>query len=72
MKTYRHMMLVTLLVLALGMLGSAVVAQSEPVVVTWWTEDYIDLDQINETLVAPIQRRSPGHPTGHHAPGRAE
>ncbi|MBK8027460.1 MAG: extracellular solute-binding protein [Chloroflexi bacterium] len=59
MKTYRHMMLVTLLVLALGILGSAVVAQSEPRCRHLWTEDYIDVDQINETLVAPFNADHP-------------
>jgi raffinose/stachyose/melibiose transport system substrate-binding protein len=47
------------LVVALGALGPAVQAQDE-VTVTWWTEEYIDLDQINATLVEPFNAANPG------------
>ncbi|MBL8131360.1 MAG: extracellular solute-binding protein [Anaerolineae bacterium] len=60
MKTRRLSVLVALLILAFGMLGSAAVAQGDVVIVNWWTEDYIDLDQINETLVNPFNAEHPG------------
>jgi len=50
--------LVLLLVLVL-LLGSATLAQEE-VVITWWTEDTVDLDQITATLVEPFNAANPG------------
>jgi len=52
------LVLVVVLVLALGALGPAVQAQNT-VTVTWWTEDYIDIDQINATLVDPFNAAHP-------------
>ena len=57
MKTQRFAFFV--LVLALLLMGTATTAQDGAVVVTWWTEDYIDIDQINEALVAPFNEAHP-------------
>jgi len=46
--------------LALLLMGTASLAQDDVVVVTWWTEDYIDLEQITETLIEPFQADNPG------------
>lgn len=54
MKTFR----LVLLMLALVLLGTTAMAQ-EVTIVTWWTEDYIDQDQITETLVDPFQAAHP-------------
>lgn len=58
MKTHRFTLF--LFVLSLFMLGSASLAQDDVVVVTWWTEDYIDQEQINATLVDPFNAANPG------------
>ena len=60
MKTYRLIFLTALLTLAFSVMGSATFAQDEPVVVTWWTEDFIDVDQINATIVEPFNAEHPG------------
>ncbi|MCA9890245.1 MAG: extracellular solute-binding protein [Anaerolineae bacterium] len=59
MKKLHYVTRPVLLVLALFLLGAASFAQSEPVTVTWWTEDYIDLDQITATLIEPFQAAHP-------------
>jgi len=48
-----------LLVLVILLLGSVTMAQDE-IVVTWWTEDYIDIEQINAALVEPFNAANPG------------
>jgi raffinose/stachyose/melibiose transport system substrate-binding protein len=51
--------LVVVLVLVLGALGP--VAQAQDVVtVTWWTEDYIDIDQFNAVFADPFHAANPG------------
>jgi raffinose/stachyose/melibiose transport system substrate-binding protein len=59
MKLNRIVMVAALLMLAFGVLGSPALAQDK-VVINWWTEDYIDLEQINETLVNPFNADNPG------------
>jgi len=59
MKIHKHFILVALVVVVFSMLGSASLAQSDVTVVTWWTEDYVDIDQINETLVNPFNEAHP-------------
>ena len=55
MKTLRFVVLA----IALLLMGSAALAQDNVATVTWWTEDYIDLDQINATLVEPFNAAHP-------------
>ena len=42
------------ILLAMLTIGSATLAQDNITTVTWWTEDFIDVDQINATLVEPF------------------
>lgn len=51
--------LLVLMAVLLLLVGTAV-AQDNVVTVTWWMEDYIDIDQINETLVNPFNAEHPG------------
>ncbi|MBK8137401.1 MAG: extracellular solute-binding protein [Chloroflexi bacterium] len=51
--------LLLLMAVLLLLVGTAV-AQDNVVTVTWWMEDYIDIDQINETLVNPFNAEHPG------------
>lgn len=48
------LMLITLLALGIG-----ITSAQDVTTVTWWTEDYIDVDQINETLVNPFNAEHP-------------
>lgn len=47
------------LTLCLLVLVSPAIAQDEIITVTWWTEDYVDVDVINEVLVAPFNADHP-------------
>ncbi len=51
--------LVVILVLALSALGPAAEAQDE-VVVTWWTEDFMDIEQLNAAFAEPFNAANPG------------
>lgn len=51
--------LLVLMAVLMLLVGTAV-AQDNVVTVNWWTEDYIDIDQINETLVNPFNEAHPG------------
>jgi raffinose/stachyose/melibiose transport system substrate-binding protein len=47
------------LTLCMLVLVSLALAQDEVVTVTWWTEDYVDVDEINAVLVAPFNADHP-------------
>ena len=54
-KKVLFVFLITLLLLMTG----AVVAQDNVAVVTWWTEDFMDIDQLNATVVEPFNAEHP-------------
>jgi len=47
------------LTLCLLVLVSPAMAQDEVITVTWWTEDYVDVDELNEVLVEPFNADHP-------------
>jgi raffinose/stachyose/melibiose transport system substrate-binding protein len=47
------------LIMLLLVMSGAVIAQDEVVTVTWWTQDYVDIDQITTTLIEPFEAEYP-------------
>ncbi len=54
----RNKFVFVVLAVILGLVAGAVSAQ-EPVTVTWWTEDYVDIEQLNALLVEPFNAAHP-------------
>jgi raffinose/stachyose/melibiose transport system substrate-binding protein len=58
-KIFSRFVIVALLLTSFMMLSSLTVFAQEPITVTWWTEDYVDVEALNTLLVEPFNSAHP-------------
>ena len=59
MNTYHFSKRLLLVLIVLLMIGVSGVHAQDKTVVTWWTEDYVDMDALTTLLIEPFNAAHP-------------